>query len=973
MRYFSTACRQRQYKAILLFFAVFLSVMFPFRASAQTSGKVVRVGWYESSFNHMDTTGRRSGYAYEYQLKIGAYTGWTYQYIKGSWPELLSMLEAGEIDLMSDVSYTPEREERMLFPSLPMGTEEYYLFISPGNREIKADAPETLNGKKVGVNRGSIQEDYYLEWAKKNNVQAELAEQTCGTEESMAMLENGKLDAFVTVDSFINTDLAVPVYKIGSSDFFFAVNKERPDLLEDLNFAMNRLQDENRYYNQQMFDKFFKRTGANVFLSEDEVNWLSQHRTIRVGYQDHILALCASDKETGELTGALKDYLKYASQCVANLHPEFEAIAYPTIASAMEAMNKGEIDCVFPANLNGYDGEQLGVVLTPPLIDSEVFAVVKSSVQSFFPKKEHVIVAVDEDNLNYETFLADHYPDWRRVYFSDTESCLKAVSDGVADCVLISNYRYNNLLRLIERYHLATLTTGIGSEYCIAVDKATPELYSILSKVVSLIPNSSVNAALTYYISEDSKVTLTDFLIDNLAVILTVFLIVLIAILFLMIKSMRAEKRANKLILATETDELTGLYNRDFFFQYAYRLFRGHSDGQMDAIVLNIEQFHTVNALNGRDFGDHVLRTLGKEIHQIADDFRGIAGRFEADRFDIYCRHCSEDELQKLYDRLQEKLDGLSKNGNLRLRMGVMPWQKGMEPVQQFDMARTACSMARGHYKEHLIIFNEKVRDREDYEQRLQHDLRRGLDSFEFEVYYQPKYDIQSDPPKLVSAEALVRWFHPELGMIPPGDFIPLFEKNGQISLIDKYVWAEAAKQVIKWKDLYGVSIPVSVNLSRVDIFDPLLEETLDQILRYNRLNHQSFKLEVTESAYTENADQVIKVVESLRRKGYEVEMDDFGTGYSSLSMLSAMPIDVLKMDRAFIQNMEHNEKDIQLVALILGIARNLKIPVVAEGVETEEQVNLLKNLGCAIVQGYYFSRPLRPSEFEEKYIKNYK
>jgi EAL domain-containing protein (putative c-di-GMP-specific phosphodiesterase class I) len=237
-------------------------------------------------------------------------------------------------------------------------------------------------------------------------------------------------------------------------------------------------------------------------------------------------------------------------------------------------------------------------------------------------------------------------------------------------------------------------------------------------------------------------------------------------------------------------------------------------------------------------------------------------------------------------------------------------------------------------------------------------------------VFYQPKFDIQCNPPKLVSAEALIRWNHPELGMIPPDDFIPLFERNGRIGDVDKYVWNQAARQIARWREEYSWTIPVSVNQSRVDVFDPGLEQTLDGILSYYMLNHDDLKLEVTESAYTENADQVIRVVENLRRKGYTVEMDDFGTGYSSLNMLSAMPIDVLKMDRAFVRNIEHSEKDIQLVALILDIARNLKVPVIAEGVETGKQVELLKELGCGLVQGYFFSRPLHASEFETKYVR---
>ena len=266
-------------------------------------------------------------------------------------------------------------------------------------------------------------------------------------------------------------------------------------------------------------------------------------------------------------------------------------------------------------------------------------------------------------------------------------------------------------------------------------------------------------------------------------------------------------------------------------------------------------------------------------------------------------------------------------------------------------------------------MFDNKVRDREILEQKLLNDLKRAIDEYQFEVYYQPKYDIQTDPPKLVSAEALLRWQHPELGMIQPDEFIPLFERNGRITEIDKYVWNAAARQVVKWREQFGVDIPISVNLSRVDVFDPNLEETLDNILAVNGISCSDLKLEVTETAYTENAGQLIRVVERLRHKGYQVEMDDFGTGYSSLNMLSAMPVDVIKMDRTFIQNLENNEKDIQLVALILGIADNLKIPVVAEGVETESQMKLLKELGCSVVQGYYFSRPLHPDDFETEII----
>ena len=943
-------------------------------SAAESGEKVVRVGWYESSFNTTDSFGRRSGYAYEYQIKIAAYTGWQYEYVNGSWPELLQMLISGEIDLMSDVSRTAEREEFMLFPSLPMGAEEYYLFVDEKNTEISSSDYTTLNGRKIGVNKSSIQADYFREWAEQHNVAAELTEVTCSEEESLQMLATGELDAYITVDSFSENAVAeegrpIPVCKIGSSDFYFAVNKDRPDLLTDLDNAMSRIQEENRNYNQEMFEKHLVTAGANAFLSGGEREWLETHGPIRVGYQDNYLAFCASDPETGELTGALKDFLASAAVCIRNAQLEFETKGYPTTAAAIEAMKNGEVDCVFPANLSAGDGEAAGLFLTSPLMRTDLFAVVRQADRQHFSGREHVVVAVNEGNPNYESCLYDNFPDWRTVYYPTTDDCLKAVSRGIADCVLISSYRYSNIARQCEREGLATVSIGTEIDYCFGVAAGQTELYSILSKAAELVPDSEVHSALSHYIAEDSRTTLQDLIRENSWVVIATIAFAALVILALLLQSKKSEQKTEQLISATETDDLTGLYNRDYFLQYAGHMCQEHPDRPMDAIVLNIDRFHSVNALNGRDFGDRILRALGSEIQESLLETGGIAGRFEADQFDIFCSH--REEYQTLYNRFQTRLEETAQSSGIRLRMGVMPWKKDMEAIQMFDKARTACAMVKDNFKEHLIIFDQKMQERETFEQHLLNDLQRALNSYQFEVHYQPQYDIRFDPPKIVSAEALIRWRHPELGMISPSDFIPLLERHGKIGEVDRYVWSEAARQVSRWRNRYGVTIPVSVNLSRVDVFDPALESALEKLMSYNGLDQGMLMLEVTESAYTGNADQVIRVVENLRRKGYIVEMDDFGSGYSSLNMLSAMPVDVLKMDREFIRRIGEGEKEAHLVALILGIAKNLKIPVVAEGVETGEQLQLLRELGCPLVQGFYFSRPLPPEEFEEKIIRN--
>ena len=255
----------KRFAALLLCFVMICVCLLPIAANAEEKEKTVRVGWYDAPVSMIDQYGRRSGHAYEYQAKLAAYTGWNYEYVEESWPNLLQMLIDGEIDMLSDVSYTEERSENMLFPHLPMGEEDYYIFISPDNKDYIPDDYSYFDGKKVGANKGSLQEKMYQDWEKSNNIESELFEATCSEDESFEMVRKGELDAFVSIDGYGAADIAVPVVKIGSSDYYFAINKDRPDLLEDLNAAMSRIMDENPYYNQDMKKKYISTSGANLF------------------------------------------------------------------------------------------------------------------------------------------------------------------------------------------------------------------------------------------------------------------------------------------------------------------------------------------------------------------------------------------------------------------------------------------------------------------------------------------------------------------------------------------------------------------------------------------------------------------------------------------------------------------------------------------------------------------------------------
>lgn len=421
------------------------------------------------------------------------------------------------------------------------------------------------------------------------------------------------------------------------------------------------------------------------------------------------------------------------------------------------------------------------------------------------------------------------------------------------------------------------------------------------------------------------------------------------------------------IIRTTARDGLTGLFNVDYFMRYV-RLFDQHyADMPMDAVVVDVNHFHMVNERYGRSYGDTILRRIGARLRKMARELGGVGCRQVGDTFLVYCPH--QKDYEPLLERLSEGLGGDESSADrVRLRMGVYAEvDKNLDIERRFDYAKVAADTAKSGYGKAVCIYDDAMHDADLHRERLLEDFRPSLESRRFKVYFQPKYDIRPEVPVLSSAEALVRWDHPELGLISPGVFIPLLEDSGLIFELDRYVWRETAARIRDWKDRFGHSVPVSVNVSRIDMLTPGLTDVFEEILNEFGLDESDLMLEITESAYTEDSEQVIATVRELRGMGvgFRIEMDDFGTGYSSLGMLTHLPIDVLKLDMSFVRSAFGEKRDVRMIELIIDIADYLHVPVVAEGVETKEQCLALRDMGCDYVQGYYFSRPVPPEEFD--------
>ena len=531
--------------ATLLLAAIIAALLLPMAAAAQQENKVVRVGWFDSSFCYYDQFGRRCGIDYEYHQKISAYTGWTYEYVEDSWPNLLQKLKDGEIDLLSDVSYKPEREQYMYFSDLAMGTEAYYIYVDADNREITADDLSSFNGKKIGVNKDSIQETFLKEWTEKNEVSPKIVPLTCSEDESMEMLIKGEIDGLATGYTFDFSKEVIPVSRVGGSDYFYAVNKKRPDLIKELNVAMAAIQDEDPYFNERISKERIFNSKSKTVLSGQQDDWLKEHGEIRIGYRNGYLPFCDTD-DSKELTGALKDYLAHLLSNMNSSNLKFKTIPYDKTEDALKALEDGEVDCVFPIYMSTYDAAERGIMLTDPVMKTEMNAIMRTSDRQDLSEDSKLTFAVNANMLNIESFIMQYYPNAERKPYDGLQACYDAVAKGEADCVLVSNYRIPSEEDTLKKNDLFTVPTGESLSFSFAVKKADRELYAILNKSVLSINTTEMDATLASYMYSDQKVSFMQFLKNHWLIVVAVLVVFFTFILFLLISKLRAERLASR-------------------------------------------------------------------------------------------------------------------------------------------------------------------------------------------------------------------------------------------------------------------------------------------------------------------------------------------------------------------------------------------------------------------------------------------
>ena len=420
----------------------------------------------------------------------------------------------------------------------------------------------------------------------------------------------------------------------------------------------------------------------------------------------------------------------------------------------------------------------------------------------------------------------------------------------------------------------------------------------------------------------------------------------------------------SRMIMA-ERDSVTGLYSKYKFYRSVRQMLSEASDQTFAFIRFDIDRFKMIHNFYGIKEGDKVLKSIASELRRIEtvfDDF--IYGRLENDVFAV-CMPFKEENIDLLANALQINMKKVNKDYNIKVSCGVYVIKDyNMDVSEMYDRAFLAAKNCKGKFVQSVAYYDESMIENMRQEQFIINEVNKALEEEQFEVYLQPKINLVTD--RSYGAEALVRWIHPQRGMISPGEFIPIYERNGIIGRLDYYMWSHVCKLLRKWLDEGKNPNPISVNVSRVNIYNPRLVEIFKKLITEYQIPAHLLNLELTESAFMEDQNLVMTTMSKLHKLGFKIMMDDFGSGYSSLNVLKDMEVDYLKVDMKFLQQDQgFNGKGEKVLTSVIRMAKWLHLPSIVEGVETMEQVDFLKCIGCEYAQGYYYAKPMPIADYE--------
>lgn len=743
------------------------------------------------------------------------------------------------------------------------------------------------------------------------------------------------------------------IAKCGEFNYYCAVKKGDTQMLNTLNQYLSSLKLSSPFYLYSEYVDNFRIPYRNMSaLTDDECTALKNQQKLRILVPADNYPLSFYDEENNEYSGVYENIVEKIAQ-TAGIPIEY--IPYDDYDATLDNIIMGNGDAFLTAS-----GSKQGLITaTAPYTSISYIPVSKKDVNVF--EDSAIKIGILKNDSWITDYLNETHPQWTIEKYDSINSLLRNVENEKIVFALISSPDMQTKTSLISHPDLSIIgdfNISIPVSLGISNPSCPKRVVDVLNKTIKnmSVPEAELESKV-YTLSHIYVPNFRDMIYANKNWI-GISLIILAAIVF--IAKLR-EKHFKRLSM---TDPLTQIPNRRYFDKNALKLMEKNPNQPYLLATLDARNFKIVNDRFGRIVGDQTIANIALELK---NRFKGVGlyARSQSDNFLIFLEDTSQNRelLDKLTD-MDIHIHNSSKY-QIPIKIGVCPIEK-YDPDTNLSLYIDRANIAKknlpgnGNY---IRYFTLEMKDKLNIQNSIEIEMVQALRRGDFIVYYQPKYELKNDT--IIGAEALVRWNHKEQGIISPGIFIPLFEKNGFIVDLDFYVYEEVMKKLSERIKMKERIVPVSMNVSRCHLGDNKFVEKLEALVDKYQIPKEYIEMEITESIFSQKDSSAVSLVNDLKKHGFAISMDDFGSGYSSLNLLRKMPIDTLKIDKVFIDNTDNSRRSKVIVAEIIAMSAKIDVKTICEGVETQQQRDFLKEAGCDMVQGYFYSRPLPYNEFE--------
>ena len=928
----------------------------------------VKVGFFPmDGYNEINSDGSYDGMDVKYLEAIKEFIGWDVEYVVcDSWEDALKRLENKEIDLVGSAQYSQERAEIFDYAELSSGYT-FGVIATAGNSTLAYEDFDAMANIQFGMVSGYVRSKEFYEYMESNGIANPKVVEFENTQQMQEALGKGAIQAYVHTFTEVKDGQRL-IGRFAPRQFYYITYKGNDDVLAELNKAIADLKLKKPDLESQLMNEYYYNRFDNVsLLTIDEKKYIQELNDIKIGYVDGNFPF--SYEKNGKFAGLTSELLL---QSLRSVGITGEYVKYDCCEDALKALEAGKIDMLSYGVVSSQIMEEYNYIKLCDYASSPLVLVLDEHGSLRKIKKVATVDCFDGEIHH----LVDN-EDLETVIYDSQEECFEALDNGDVSAVLSDGHYAENLIKSNYKFRNLTIESVLSGEYSISMlvaENSDKELRGILAKIIGFVEPNEISE----YVLEAGEYkafSIAEFVQDNSYIIISLLIVVMIIVLLVARHIINDSKKIQKLMYKDSTFDI---WNMNYLVFWGEKKILPESKMNYAVVYINVAQFRRYNIIYGWNAGEKILKCVVDVLKDNVDKNFEICARQQGDRFGMLLAYDEqiefEERLVELKSAIEKKIQKVTDN-KMKIHLGVY-----YLPSDAHDL-RLAGNYAN-QALEHVV--DDKSEDIKYYDENLEilikerHEKEKLLEAVDinkdFLAFYQSKVDIRTG--KIVGAEALVRFADPSDGgrIKAPGFFVPYYEQTGRIIDIDFFVFESVCKLIRRRMDEGKPVVVVSCNFSRMHFVKSGFADKFEAVLNKYNIPKDLIEIEITETLVVEELqhNMVKKTIEAIKEKGFRLSIDDFGAGYSSLGVFEQIPASVIKLDRSLLLNLEDRARQVKIMRGIVKLTKELEAQVVCEGVENENDVELMKEIGAYVAQGYFYSKPIPENEFEAKLDENY-